>query len=82
MIGFLLLSPIFVLIMLFLSIANKGKPFFFQARPGKDEKIFKIIKFKTMTDERGSDDELLPDAARLTAIGNLVRKTSINLFMT
>ena len=52
--------------------------FFFQARPGKNEKIFKVIKFKTMTDEKGSDGELLPDADRLTAIGSFVRKTSLD----
>ncbi len=78
LIGLLILSPLFVLITLFLSIANKGKPFFFQARPGKDENIFKIIKFKTMTDEKGRDGELLPDAQRLTAIGSFIRKTSLD----
>ncbi len=78
LIGLLILSPLFVLITLFLAITNKGKPFFFQARPGKNEHIFKIIKFKTMTDEKGSDGELLPDAERLTAIGSFVRKTSLD----
>lgn len=78
LIGLLILSPIFVLITLFLAIANKGNPFFLQERPGKDEKVFKIIKFKTMTDERGSDGKLLPDAKRLTTIGNFVRKTSLD----
>ncbi|RLD45087.1 MAG: lipid carrier--UDP-N-acetylgalactosaminyltransferase [Bacteroidetes bacterium] len=78
LIGFLIISPFFVLITIFLFIANKGKPFFFQSRPGKDEKIFKIIKFKTMMDERGSDGELLADAERLTTIGNFVRKTSLD----
>jgi len=61
-----------------LFITNNGKPFFFQDRPGKNEKIFKVIKFKTMTDERGRDGELLPDKKRLTTIGSLVRKTSLD----
>ena len=76
--AFILASPVFLLVTLLLVIANKGKAFFFQARPGKDEKIFKVIKFKTMTDEKGADGELLPDAERLTAIGNFVRKTSLD----
>ena len=77
-IGFILLSPIFILVTVLLFITNNGKPFFFQDRPGKNEKIFKVIKFKTMTDERGRDGELLPDKKRLTTIGSLVRKTSLD----
>ncbi|WOC51494.1 hypothetical protein BPO_0847 [Bergeyella porcorum] len=61
-----------------LYIANGGKPFFFQLRPGKDGKIFKIIKFKTMNDKKDSDGNLLPDADRLTKIGSFVRKTSLD----
>jgi lipopolysaccharide/colanic/teichoic acid biosynthesis glycosyltransferase len=76
--AFILASPVFLLVTLLLAIANKGKAFFFQARPGKDEKIFKVIKFRTMTDEKGSDGELLPDADRLTAVGSFVRKTSLD----
>ncbi|HMM16030.1 MAG TPA: sugar transferase [Petrimonas sp.] len=77
--GFLLVSPVFLLLWLFLSIANKGVgAFFMQARPGKDEKIFRVIKFKTMTDERDSLGKLLPDAQRLTKIGKLVRSTSLD----
>ncbi len=76
--AFLLASPIFLLVTLLLAIANKGKAFFFQQRPGKDEKIFKVIKFKTMTDEKGANGELLPDSDRLTAIGSFVRKTSLD----
>ncbi len=75
---FFLISPIFLITTILLAIANKGKPFFFQARPGKDEKIFKVIKFKTMTDKKGNDGKLLPDAERLTAIGSFVRKTSLD----
>lgn len=78
LIGLLVLSPILLLVVLLLSLANKGKPFFFQLRPGKNGKIFKIVKFKTMTDERDGQGELLPDAERLTAIGSLVRKTSLD----
>ena len=72
------ISPFLFLLILWLYFANKGKPFFLQSRPGKNERVFKIIKFKTMTDERGSDGELLADAERLTAIGNFVRKTSLD----
>lgn len=68
-----------LLVAIFLHFANKGAgAFFFQERPGKDEKIFKVIKFKTMTDERGDDGELLPDAQRLTKIGKFVRSTSVD----
>lgn len=74
----LVILPILIVIAILLYFQNKGKPFFFQARPGKDEKIFKVIKFKTMTDKKGSDGELLPDAERLTAIGSFVRKTSLD----
>ena len=76
--GFLLLSPIFLVVTVGLFFANKGKPFFFQTRPGKNEKLFNIIKFKTMTDEKDADGHLLPDEKRLTALGNFVRKTSID----
>jgi hypothetical protein len=71
--------PILLIITLWLHFANKGAgAFFFQERPGKDEKIFKVIKFKTMTDERDATGNLLPDAERLTKIGRLVRSTSID----
>lgn len=78
LIGFLILSPIFLLVAILLFISNKGALFFIQSRPGKDEKIFNIIKFKTMTDERGKDGELLSDEKRLTIIGSFVRKTSLD----
>lgn len=68
-----------LLVAIFLHFANKGAgAFFFQERPGKDEKIFKIIKFKTMTDERDADGKLLPDKDRLTKVGAVVRKLSID----
>lgn len=77
-VGFILLSPVFVVVTFLLIIANRGKPFFFQLRPGKKEQIFKIIKFKTMNDKRNLEGHLLPDAERLTAIGKFVRKTSLD----
>lgn len=68
-----------ILVALFLHFANRGAgAFFFQERPGKDTKIFKVIKFKTMTDERDSSGALLPDAQRLTKVGRFVRSTSID----
>lgn len=77
-IGLLLLSPIFTIVCLCLFIANRGKPFFFQERPGKGERIFSIIKFKTMTDRKDAHGNLLPDSDRLTAVGSFVRKTSLD----
>lgn len=75
---FLIVLPIFITVMFSLIIANKGNPFFFQRRPGKNEKIFKIIKFKTMTDAKDSNGKLLPDSERLTKIGSFIRKTSLD----
>lgn len=77
-IGLLVLSPIFLFVMIALTIANNGKPFFFQKRPGKNEKIFSIIKFKSMNDKKDAEGKLLPDAQRLTKIGGFVRKTSLD----
>lgn len=74
----LLLSPIFIIVTICLFFANSGKPFFFQERPGKGERVFKIIKFKSMNDKRGADGKLLPDADRLTPVGGFVRKTSLD----
>ena len=74
----LLLSPIFLTITILLLIYNNGKPFFFQERPGKNKKVFKVIKFKTMNDKKDSNGNLLPDAERLTSVGNFVRKTSLD----
>lgn len=79
LIALICLSPILLVVTVWLHFANKGAgAFFLQERPGKDAKIFKIIKFKTMTDERDSDDKLLPDAQRLTKAGKFVRSTSID----
>lgn len=78
-IGSLIICPIFILITIWLYFANKGAgAFFFQQRPGKNGKIFKVIKYKTMTDERDADGHLLPDEKRLTKIGMFVRSTSID----
>ncbi|MGJ1262796.1 sugar transferase [Sphingobacterium spiritivorum] len=76
--GLLLISPIFIFVTFCLYFANKGKPFFFQSRPGINERIFKIIKFKTMNDKKDATGRLLSDAERLTPIGNFVRKTSLD----
>lgn len=75
----LCLSPIILILWIWLSIANKGAgAFFFQERPGKGGKIFKVVKFKTMTDERDTNGNLLPDADRLTRVGKFVRSTSLD----
>lgn len=79
LIGLILLSPIFITTIILLHFANKGAGVFFtQDRPGKNEKMFKTLKFKTMTDERDAEDNLLPDADRLTPVGRFVRSTSID----
>lgn len=75
----IIISPILLFVTIWLHFANRGAgAFFFQERPGKDAKIFKVIKFKTMTDERDSDGNLLPDEKRLTKVGKFVRSTSID----
>ena len=78
LIGFVVISPIFILVFILLKITNKGNAFFIQNRPGKNGKIFKIIKFKTMTDAKDTNGNLLSDNERLTAIGTFVRKTSLD----
>ena len=77
-IGLLVLSPILLLVILLLAIANNGKPFFFQMRPGLNGHLFKIMKFKTMTDKKDTDGNLLNDDKRLTKVGRFVRKTSLD----
>ena len=75
----IIISPILLVVTMWLHFANKGAgAFFLQERPGKDGKIFKVIKFKTMTDERDAEGNLLPDAQRLTKVGRFVRSTSID----
>lgn len=79
LIALIIISPILMVITIWLHFANKGAgAFFFQERPGKDGKIFKVIKFKTMTDGRDSEGKLLPDELRLTKVGKFVRSTSID----
>ena len=79
LIALICISPILLIVTIWLHFANKGAgAFFFQERPGKNAKLFKVIKFKTMTDECDSEGKLLPDAVRLTKIGKFVRSTSID----
>lgn len=79
LIALICISPILIVVTIWLHFANKGAgAFFLQERPGKDAKIFKVIKFKTMTDERDEKGELLPDEKRLTKVGKFVRSTSID----
>ena len=77
-IGLLLVFPVLLTVTLLLIIANQGHPFFLQIRPGKNEKLFKIIKFKTMTDAKDRNGNLLLDVDRLTKVGSFVRKTSLD----
>lgn len=77
--GLIIISPLLLVVTIWLHFANKGAgAFFFQNRPGKDGRIFKVIKFKTMTDERDAEGNLLPDADRITKVGQFVRSTSID----
>lgn len=75
---FVLLLPLFLLVSMLLAFANSGNPFFVQQRPGKNARIFKIIKFKTMNDAKDTEGQLLPDAQRLTTLGAIIRKTSLD----
>lgn len=74
----IVLSPILLVLTVIGAIVMKGNPFFVQERPGKNEKIFKLIKFRTMTCEKDSDGKLLPDEERLTKYGNFIRRTSLD----
>jgi lipopolysaccharide/colanic/teichoic acid biosynthesis glycosyltransferase len=76
--GLIFFSPFLLIIPILLSIANRGTPFFIQPRPGKGGKIFKLIKFKTMNDRRDKEGNLLPDEQRLTRIGKIIRKLSLD----
>lgn len=76
--GFIVLLPVFLLITILLFFANQGKPFFIQRRPGKNCRVFSIIKFKTMNDKKDTSGKLLHDSERLTTIGKFVRKTSLD----
>jgi len=76
--AFILLLPLFLIIMVVLFITNNGSAFFTQIRPGKDEKLFRIVKFKTMTDKVDEEGKNLPDSQRLTGLGKIIRKTSLD----
>lgn len=79
LLALLVIWPVLLVITIWLHFANKGAgAFFTQERPGKDGKIFKVIKFKSMTDERDADGKLLPNEKRLTKIGSIIRKTSVD----
>jgi undecaprenyl phosphate N,N'-diacetylbacillosamine 1-phosphate transferase len=78
LIGLTILFPLLLIISLLLAVQNHGTPFFFQRRPGKDEREFSIVKFKTMTDEKDPDGNLLPDNKRITKAGAFIRKTSLD----
>ena len=79
LVALIIISPILLVVTIWLHFANKGAgAFFFQLRPGKNGKIFKVVKYKTMTDERDENGELLPDSERLTTVGRFVRSTSID----
>ncbi len=77
-VGLIASSPVFLFLFLALLVANQGKPFFVQKRPGRHGKVFKLIKFRTMNDRRDMNGQLLPDAERLTRIGTITRKTSLD----
>ena len=78
LVAILMLSPLILILILLLAFANNGKPFFFQKRPGKNGKIFTIIKFKSMNDRTDKNGELLPDIERITKIGKFVRNSSLD----
>lgn len=78
LIALIVLSPILLILVIVTAIAMKGNPFFTQCRPGKDEKIFKLIKFRTMTNERDKNGKLLPDDVRLNKFGKFLRSTSLD----
>lgn len=79
LVALIVISPLLIIMTIWLHFANKGSgAFFLQERPGKNSKIFRVIKFKTMTDERDAEGDLLPDAKRLTRVGKFVRSTSID----
>ena len=78
LIALVVLSPVFIVVTILLYFANHGKPFFVQARPGLNEKIFNIIKFKTMNDKKDEQGNYLPDSERLTPIGSFIRQTSLD----
>jgi undecaprenyl phosphate N,N'-diacetylbacillosamine 1-phosphate transferase len=77
-VGLIILSPVFLVVTIILLFNNDGKPFFFQQRIGKNNRLFKVVKFKTMNDKKDKQGNLLPDADRLTAVGKFVRNSSLD----
>lgn len=78
LIFFILLSPFFLIIMILLPVATGANPFFTQVRPGKNKQLFRLVKFKSMSEKKDADGQLLPDTERLTGIGSFLRKTSLD----
>lgn len=78
LLAFMVFSPIFLIVLLLLFVANHGAPFFIQPRPGKNGKVFNVIKFRTMNNKRDASGKLLPDAQRLTPVGRFIRSTSLD----
>lgn len=78
LVALIILSPLIIILIILLVFANKGKPFFFQKRPGKNSKIFTIIKFKTMKDPKKDESELINQEQRITKVGAFIRKTSLD----
>ncbi len=76
--GLLVISPLLLLITLLLLFANKGKPLFYQQRPGKNARIFRVVKFKTMNDRKDAEGKLMPPTRRITAVGRFLRATSLD----
>ncbi len=77
-IGLIILSPVLLIITLLLWAANRGNPFFFQDRPGKTGKIFRLVKFRTMNNRKDRNGKLLPDHERLTTVGRMIRSLSLD----
>jgi undecaprenyl phosphate N,N'-diacetylbacillosamine 1-phosphate transferase len=77
-VAFCLLLPVFIIVTILLFVANQGSPFFMQPRPGKNGRIFRVVKFKTMNDRKDATGKLLSDAERLTALGKFIRRTSLD----
>ena len=78
LVALIILSPVILIVLMLLTLANSGNPFFTQLRPGKNEKIFRLIKFKTMNDKKDAGGDLLPDSDRLTPVGRFIRRTSLD----
>src|SRR5215210_6804873 len=78
LISFIILIPVFLVVMIVLTVANQGNPFFLQRRPGKDGRVFVLLKFRTMSNAKDANGKFLPDEIRLTPFGKFVRRTSLD----